>query len=111
MNLSIQLLGIPWYQAEDYAAIKALMVDSKALPATYARWRLQAAAIEERLQDEGNLVYRAALRPDAFRAFCAEHGLELDAEGREEFATRAALQAYRNGQMVTLYRSGIGRPR
>jgi len=105
MNESIQLSCVVWYRAADYAEVKALMVDRHRLPATYARWLLQATATEERLTAEGDVVFRAVLTPGAFRAFCADHDRAPDAEARDEFAMRAALLAYREGGHVTLYRS------
>ena len=104
MNESLRLSCVVWYEAADYAEIKALMVDGQQLPGTYMRWRLQAMATDERLVAEGDVVFRAVLKPAEFRAYCADHDRAPDAETRDEFAMRAALLAYREGGNVTLYR-------
>ena len=89
---SIEIVGIPWYSAEQYAEIKALMKDGHELPRTHAEWQRFAEQAEEHVRRQGKLVVRAHLEPEAFRHFCLRHGLDVDAQGRMKFASWAAAQ-------------------
>lgn len=75
------------------------MADAHTLPVTYESWLRQAEAGEDQLRRAGKTVFRAVLEPDAFRQFCLGNGLNIDGKARNEFAVRAAMQAYRDGKV------------
>lgn len=98
MALGISALGIPWYELEDWPAIKALMSDADKLHRTHAEWRIAAEQLERKLQRDGALVVRAVIRPAEFAAWCAERGLDINANARNLFASHVAVEKYRAQQ-------------
>ncbi len=93
------VVGLVWYDAEDYPAIQALMKDAHLLPPTYERWKLLAEQGEDVARRAGRRVVRITLKPDAFRQFCLRHGLDVDAHGRNQFAAFGAKQAHVDGRV------------
>jgi hypothetical protein len=102
---SIQLSGLTWYDAADYQAVKALMVDRRRFPSTHFQWTAKALALEARLIAEGDVVVRVALKPEEFREFCCHLSLSPNAFGRDLHAMRGALGSRRGGRTTALYRS------
>jgi len=93
-TLPIRAVGMVWYSLEHFDEIKAMMEDGNKLHRTYSEWRLAAEQGERKFRREGNLVVRAHLVPDAFRQFCSERGLNLNAEARNQFASWVALKEH-----------------
>jgi uncharacterized membrane protein len=89
-----EILGIAWYELEDFAEIKALMKDGHLLPATYSLWRLQAEAAERKFRRQGHKVTRAHIRPAEFAEWCRARGLDVDAKGRMAFASFVAKEVH-----------------
>lgn len=94
----VQAIGMVWYLAEDFEQVKALMKDGHLLHRTHAEWQRAAEQGEQRLRAQGVRVYRAMVRPAAFRDWCSARGLEVDAHGRNEFAAWFAKQEYSQGR-------------
>ena len=94
----IQIAGMSWYLAEDFAAIKALMHDGDKLHRTHAEWQVAAENGERSLRAKGGVVYRAIVRPNEFRAWCLGKGLDPDAKARNQFAAEFANHEYRAGR-------------
>jgi hypothetical protein len=90
----VQIVGMVWYQLEDFERIKAVMPDGHRLPATYSQWRMRAEQAERQVRRSGKQVVRALLKPDEFVEWCRERGLNVDAQGRQNFANWTAMQAY-----------------
>ena len=90
-----QIIGIPWYELEDYANIYAVMEDRHLLPKVYSIWRMKAEQIERQQRRQGKVVVRAHLRAGDFKAWCAARGLNVDAHARTQFAAWAAGEVHR----------------
>jgi len=93
---TVSAIGIPWYRAEDWSAIKSLFVDGDRLHASFTEWLKAAEGLEKQLRKSGHLVERAYIDPSTFPAWCAERGLKIDSEARTLFANEAAYHKYRN---------------
>jgi hypothetical protein len=89
---TIDLIGLPWYELEDYERVKVVMADGHLLPDIYSVWRLKAEQIERQLRRQGHRTVRAPLRADEFAAWCAARGHNVDAKGRTEYAAWFAHQ-------------------
>lgn len=87
-----------WYLAEDFEQIKALMKDGHALHRTHAEWQRAAEQGEQRARAQGVRVYRAIVRPAAFKFWCEARGLDIDAKARNTFANEVAMQEYSAGR-------------
>lgn len=89
-----EFVGIAWYPAEQYPALRALMKDGHRMPASHADWLAQAEALEQKLRRDGHRTVRAMLDVDTFRQFVHRHGLDVDAKGRIAFANWAAMKQH-----------------
>lgn len=85
-------VGIPWYEAVDYAGVKALMRDRHLLPDSFGAWLKKAEGIEQEVRATGRTVVRAVIRPDEFVQWTAAHGCDVDANGRTKYASFIARQ-------------------
>ena len=74
------------------------MKDGHLLHASHAEWLAAAEKGAQSFQTKGVRVYRALLRPAAFKLWCSSRGKELDAKTRNEFATNFAQQEYSAGR-------------
>jgi hypothetical protein len=97
-NTPIQVAGMAWYLAEDFSEIKALMEDGHKLHSSHAGWQAAAEQGEKSLSAKGVRVYRAIVRPAAFKAWCDARGLKLNAEARNQFAAGFAADEYSAGR-------------
>ena len=93
-KMPVRAVGLPWYKAEDYAAIRSVMKDGDRLPATHADWQRKAEHIEQKCRGDGYLTVRAYVDPVEFPLWCSQRGLDVDANARTQFASWVALQAH-----------------
>lgn len=93
-QLPIRATAMCWYRREDYARIRRIMVDGHKLPATFDAWLKGAQKGIEHLDQKGIVTVKAYLDPTEFAGWCAERGLNLDANARMQYATWVALQAH-----------------
>jgi hypothetical protein len=90
-------VGLPWFEAESYKQVLAVMEDRHHLHRTHAQWQAEASNTEETLRREGLIPVRAVLRLPDFVDFCAQQKLRVDASGRNHFASFVAAQHQRHG--------------
>lgn len=96
MNEPRKIAGMVWYRLEDYESAVAIMEDRQQLPATYSAWRIKAEQSEKHMQRLGWSTTRAYINAPDFLAWCRQHGLNLNAEARNQFANSVALDAARS---------------
>ena len=87
---SAPVVGIAWYRPETYARIVAVMADGASFPKTHASWRQKAGRMERELKRQGSRTARIEIDPDAFAAWCGEHGLAPDSPARVQFVAETA---------------------
>lgn len=97
-TMPISATGMVWYLPEDFEQIKALMEDGHTLHRTYADWQSAAELGEQSFRAKGGRVYRAVVRPAAFKVWCESRGLKIDAKARNQFASEFAANEYRAGR-------------
>lgn len=91
--MQISVAGMPWYREEDYARILSVMTDAANLPLTYQDWLKKAEQVERTFKAKGMTVIRAIIDPDAFPAWCAAIGLNVDASSRSRWGNEAAIRS------------------
>ena len=96
MNTPIRIIGMVWYRAEDYDAIRRIMTDSDKLPALFHIWRMNAEIGEKKYRRDGHTVVRAFIDPETFPDWCRTRGLSIDAKARMEYANLIAYEHARN---------------
>jgi hypothetical protein len=83
-------IGLPWYNREDYARVRAVMTDPETLAPIYDGWLMAALNNEAVARQAGLQVVRAFVDPEGFPKWCGEQGLEANAKARARFAQQAA---------------------
>jgi len=91
----IRVIGVAWYDREDYRRILEIMEDADTLPSTYDRWRYSVDKLVRKIERDGGIIIRAKIDPERFLAWCAERSLRVDAKARSTFASEAAYEAAR----------------
>lgn len=89
-NAPVQALGMAWYKAEHYDAIRRVMADGHKLPATFHEWRMKAETGEKMNRRNGKIVIRAFIDPETFPDWCRARGLNIDAKARMQYAATVA---------------------
>lgn len=87
------VIGYPWFAAEDYAALRALMVDGATMPATFAEWEQVLIGMEQATIASGSKVVRVPIRPMDFAVWCGSNQMDPDAKARNAYAAAVAQQA------------------
>lgn len=97
---AVHIAGLPWYEAETYQRVCALMHDQDRLFGTHTEWLAAAQRTEEGLRRQGVRTVRVALDLAQFPAWCAAHrsGLHIDAQARMQYANFIAAQSHKAGQ-------------
>ena len=95
--LTVQITGLPWYEAETFERVCALMHDKNALFRTHAEWLAAAQNTEKQLSMKGARTVRVTLDLVQFPAWCAAHRpvLHIDAQARMQYASFIAAQVHR----------------
>ena len=88
--MQISVMGIGWYEREDYPRILEIMEDADKLPRTYDEFLKSAETGERNMTSKGHVVVRAIIKPDEFLAYCRRNGLKVDAQARMRFGSEAA---------------------
>lgn len=84
--MRISIVGIAWFKREDYDKIKRLSTDGDGLPATYDDWLKAAEDIADQFRSNGQAFQKVHIDPNAFPAWCAARGLDVNAQARIRFS-------------------------
>ena len=92
MPIRQKIIGIPWFQPENYAACCAVMADRAGLPSNYADWLYHAKDLEAEIEAAGHRSLRVPLEPKDFQLWCRGRNLLPDAKARVRFANFEAFR-------------------
>ena len=82
-------VGLPWYEPEDYEALRACLADGAKLPQAYETWRIATTQMEQEVRRSGVDVVRVPIEPAEFAAWCERNGRQADAAARSQYAAEA----------------------
>lgn len=95
--MHVSVVGIGWYEREDYPRILEVMEDARLLPRTYNEFLEKAHLGERKLTSAGHRVVHAVIKPDEFVSWCRARNLKIDTHARQrwgnEFAYASAKEA------------------
>ncbi len=89
-------VGLPWYEPDQYDELRSSLADGSRLPLNYETWRVATEQMEGEVMRSGVEVVRVLIKPAAFAAWCAQHGVESDAATRARYASEF-LKAWGEG--------------
>src|SRR5262245_41618455 len=71
-SMNASTVGIPWYRAETYALVRALVVDGSRMHESFESWLASAQALERQLIAQGLNVVRMDIDLEAYRSWRSE---------------------------------------
>ena len=83
-------IGVTWYRPEDYDRLRAMFPDGDKLCDTYEDWTKEAQKVTTMLKSKGFPIKKVLLDFEIFPQWCKEHGLEMNAEARTQYAREVA---------------------
>lgn len=87
------VVGMVWYQRENFAHLRTMFEDGNNLPENYDKWLAAAERGRQSQEAQGHRVICVNIDPDDFSAWCRMHGLKLDAKARVKYANLMAAAA------------------
>ena len=88
----IKTFGIAWFRPDDYEVLLSMFTDRDILHSNYEDWLKEAERVIHQLQVDGQSWRKVYIHPDTFPRWCAERGLEVNADARSEFAAEAVAR-------------------
>jgi hypothetical protein len=77
---------VPWFNREDYDAIKALIGDDPDYPTGFDEWAERSEQVIAKLNAQGIAYEKAVINPDEFTTYCRRAGVEHDGVALNGFA-------------------------
>ena len=84
-NSKKMILGVAWYQPEQWSLLRALAADADELEQTHAEWLAGAVKTLEDLRKQGVPAVRVDVDLHELCAWCQSHGRALDGKARAEY--------------------------
>ena len=91
----VKAMGIAWYRPEQYERIRSIMIDGANLSASYEKWLQGAEQGIKTMTEQGWIVERIYIEPDAFIEWCKSRSLNVDSHARQTFVIEAINAKYR----------------
>lgn len=83
-------IGLPWFELEDYAELRALFTDGHLLPETFEQWLARAMAAEDVFRQQQLKVSRVLILPEPFCRWCRQRNCAPGHKARQLFADELA---------------------
>lgn len=83
-------LAMPWYEREDFAALKTMAVDAADAPPDYDEWHGKATQVARSYLSKGTALMLITVRQSDFAQWLAEHSLVSTAETRLRYVEELA---------------------
>lgn len=86
------VVAFAWYDAQQWARLRAIAADVEALDDRYENWLKQAEDAVAKLRDRGIHAQRIAIDVDSAAAWCAARGRPFTSSSRAEYVAEVARQ-------------------
>jgi hypothetical protein len=83
-------VAMPWYEREDFAALRAMAVDAADAPADYDEWHRKATAVARTYLSRGDALMLVTIRQAEFAQWLSERKLESTAQTRLRYVEELA---------------------
>lgn len=91
-----RIVGIAWYERENYDELRRLFADGNTLPERYEDWLKLAENGINNLSGQGLTVEKVDIDPNTFPSWCKARGVDLDSKARMRFASESVARRYLN---------------
>ena len=82
------VVGIAWYRAEQWSALREFCEDSEEIESTHAAWKRGAEKAMRALRREGQAVEPVDFDLEEFKVWCAVNGTKPIGASRSEFTAQ-----------------------
>ena len=86
------IVGLGWYVPVEWAKLKQVAADSKALEDSYEEWLRGAERTEKSVARPGLVIRRQPIKVDELVAWCKAHKKAIDGAARAEYITELMLR-------------------
>lgn len=97
MGQPVQAVGMPWFDAEDYASFRAVLPD-RSWHATFGEWEKAAEQKLQQLRAQGIVAIKAKVNSNDFVAWCIATGRNIDSDALVAWANEAAARHVLEGK-------------
>ena len=80
------IMGIAWYRAQEWQALKQFCEDRDSMDATYDIWKKGALEAIRQIRSDGNEAVEVDFDLDEFKMWCSANNKRPVAASRSEFA-------------------------
>lgn len=91
------IVGVAWYQAGEWARLRAIVPDPEKLEATHAEWLIVAEKGVADLRAAGHRVHRVPVKIADLQTWCEVLGRRPDASARAEYASAELKRLHEAG--------------
>jgi len=81
----MSIVGVAWYQENDWPRIKTLFQDADQLHDSYAEWLKDTRKAIKQLEKEGCFAKQVVIDIDDLIAWCLVRGHKIDAKARTQY--------------------------
>ena len=96
--MNTEIVGIPWYNEDEFAEIKIIMEDGDKLHTRYDDWLAAAEQLKQTYRDRGIVAIEAYINPGEFVAWCHARDLDPDAKARMLYVNLVAKRTGASGR-------------
>jgi hypothetical protein len=84
-NSSALVIGVAWYQPDQWEILRNVAVDRDKLEDTYAEWLADAERVVKQLQQNGLRVIKVDIEITDLMLWCENQRIPLDGEARSKY--------------------------
>ena len=85
INSSTPVIGVAWYQPDQWETLQNVAVDRDKLEETYAEWLADAERVVKQLQQKGLRVIKVDIQVTDLMLWCENQRIPLDGEARSKY--------------------------
>ena len=87
MNKEIVILGLSWYQPEQWDRLIEISEDRESLDDSYEDWKKNANKTIRDIRSAGKIARKVNINPEDLLAWCNENSLPVNGKSRSEYVT------------------------
>ena len=94
MEDEAQIIGLCWFQPEQWSRLVDISDDRAELDSSYEEWRKNASSAIREIESTGNKVKKVNINLEELLLWCNEKGVLVNGQSRSEYAAHVLHQKY-----------------
>ncbi|WP_029407837.1 hypothetical protein [Thiomicrorhabdus sp. Milos-T2] len=96
MDNEQQILGLCWFQPEQWARLLEISEDAEQLEDTYEEWKKRANKAIQDFHSSGKKIQKVKIDLEELLSWCNEKGISVNGGARAQYAADVLLLRQRN---------------